>query len=168
MLVGCVTTSSSVNVSYDEDSRRTVYETAEFDLDGVDLVSGITESVELYARVRGECIGKDCTPGTYTLIFGKEGRKPVRIEGRNVSLSVGSETITWEDPQNRRTDQRIEIRSGSFARVDVSSQQLSTLASVSQVEGAIGGTRFRMSYEERAPLRELLGRLQRSDTTSVE
>ena len=83
-----------------------------------------------------------------------------------MSLQIGTETITWTDPQNREVDQRTEIRSGTFARVGLTAKQLSTLANASDVNGTVGGVRFELPYEERAPLRMLLSRLE--ETTSQE
>ena len=162
LLAGCATTSRPVAVSYDAEADRTVYETDQMQLGDVDLATGLTKQIELEAHVVGECRGRDCAPSQYQLAFGKRGAQPIRLPGRDVSLRIGTETITWTDPQNREVDQRTEIRSGTFARVDLTAKQLSTLANASDVNGTVGGVRFELPYEERAPLRTLLSRLEKT------
>jgi len=160
LMAGCATSSQPVAISYEASSDRTVYETEDMELGDVDLATGLTKEIQLLVRVVGECRGKDCAPSQYQLAFGKRGPQPIQLPGRDVSLQVGTETITWSDPQNRRIEQRTEIRSGTFARVDLTAKQLSTLANVSDVDGTVGGVRFELPYEERAPLRSLLSRLE--------
>lgn len=160
LLAGCATTSRPVAVSYDADAGRTVYETDQMQLGDMDVATGLTKKVEFQVRVVGECRGRDCAPSQYQLAFGKKGAQPIRLPGRDVSLQIGTETMTWADPQNREVDQRTEIRSGTFARVGLTAKQLSTLANASDVHGSIGGVRFDLPYEERAPLRTLLSRLE--------
>lgn len=164
LLTGCATTSQPVAVSYDTEAGQTVYETDQMELGDVDLATGLTKQSELEAHVVGECRGRDCAPSQYQLAFGKRGTQPIRLPGRDVSLQIGTETITWTDPQNREVDQRTEIRSGTFARVTLTPKQLSTLANASDVDGTVGGVRFELPYEERAPLRTLLSRLERTES----
>jgi hypothetical protein len=75
-------------------------------------------------------------------------------------MTIGSETITWEDPQTRDASQTTTVRSGIFARIKVSSGQLSTIGGVSQVSGAVGGTNFSIPYEQRRPIRKLLEQIE--------
>jgi hypothetical protein len=146
-------------VSYDSSSGATVYETDQVKLDDVNVTSGLSREVEFYLQVVGRCEGRNCAVSQYALIFGKEGAQPVQLTGRDVTLSIGSETMSWEDPQSRSIDRSSTIRSGTFARVALSSNQLSTLANVSNVTGTVGDVDFSISHEERAPLRALLSRL---------
>lgn len=166
LLAGCATTSQPVAVSYDAEAGQTVYETDQMQLGDMDLATGLTKQIEFQVHVVGECRGRNCAPSQYQLAFGKRGAQPIRLPGRDVSLQIGTETITWADPQNREVDQRTEIRSGTFARVGLTAKQLSTLANASDVNGTVGGVRFELPYEERAPLRMLLSRLE--ETTSRE
>ncbi len=159
LVVGCATVSEPVTVSYDSSSGATVYETDQMELDGVNLTSGLSKEAEMYMRVVGRCAGEECAPSEYSLIFGREGVDPVRITGRDVRLTIGSETMSWDDPQSRSVERTSTIRSGTFARVELTAQQLSTLANVSTVEGAVGDVGFNLPHEERAPLRTLLSRL---------
>lgn len=168
LLVGCATTSEPVAVSYDTASDQTVYETGGMQLGDVDVATGLTKKVEFQVRVVGECRGKDCAPTRYRLEFGKRGAQPVQLPGRNVSLQIGTETITWRDPQNREVDRGTQIRSGTFARVDLTPKQLSTLANASDVDGTVGGIRFELPYEEREPLRRLLSRLEKTESEQDE
>lgn len=140
-----------------------MYETDPMELDDVNLTSGLSRKDGLYIRVVGQCAGEQCAPSDYTIIFGKDGFQPVQLQSRDIALSIGSETMSWEDPQSRSVDQGSTIRSGTFARVDLTAEQLSTLASVSNVRGSVGDVGFSISYEERAPLRALLSRLSEAE-----
>lgn len=162
LLIGCTTVSEPVTVSYDSSAGATVYETDQMELHGVNLTSGLSRKAEMYMRVVGRCAGEECAPSKYSLIFGREGTEPVQITGRDVRLTIGSETMSWDDPQSRSVERTSTIRSGTFARVELTPQQLSTLASVSSVEGAVGDVGFNLPHEERAPLRTLLSRLSKT------
>ena len=168
LLAGCATTSRPVVVSYDAEAGRTVYETDQMKLGDMDLATGLTKEVEFQVRVVGECRGRDCAPSQYQLAFGKRGTQSIRLPGRDVSLEIGTETITWADPQNRQIGQRTKIRSGTFARVGLTAKQLSTLANASNVDGTVGGVRFELPYEERAPLRTLLSRLKETESRETD
>jgi len=168
LLAGCATSSQPVAVSYDTVSDQTVYETGEMQLGDIDIATGLTKEVEFQVHVVGECRGKDCAPSQYKLEFGKRGTQSVQLPGRDVSLQIGSETITWRDPQNREVDRGTQIRSGTFARVDLTPKQLSTLANASDVDGTVGGIRFELPYEEREPLRRLLSRLEKTESEQDE
>ena len=168
LLVGCATSSEPVAVSYDTASEQTVYETGGMQLGDIDIATGLTRQIEFQVHVVGACQGKDCAPTRYELEFGKRGPQPVQLPGRDVSLQIGSETITWRDPQNREVDRGTQIRSGTFARVDLTPKQLSTLANASDVDGTVGGIRFELSYEEREPLRRLLSRLEKTESEKEE
>ena len=168
LMVGCATTSQPVTVSYDTDSGRTVYETTQMQLGDIDVATGLSKEIEFQVQAVGECRGQDCAPSKYELAFAKRGTQPVQLRGRDVSLEIGTETITWDDPQNREVDRGTKIRSGTFARVELTSKQLSTLAGASEVTGTVGGLRFELPYEEREPLRTLLSRIEETGTSKTD
>lgn len=166
-VVGCASSSKSVKVSYDEDGRETTYETEEMRLDGLQMSTGLKQTDNrYYVKVVGSCRGKDCVPSQYNLNFIKEGPQPVRIEARDVTLKIGTETMRWEDPQTRNVSQTTTIRSGVFASVEVSSKQLSTIAASSTVNGTVGGERFNLPHPNRSPIRNLLSRLEKDTGTA--
>lgn len=119
-----------------------------------------------YMRVVGACAGEDCVPTSYALHFIKEGRQSVQLEGRGVSLTIGTETLSWKDPQNRSVNRASTIRSGTFARVEVTSEQLSTIGGVNKVNGTVGGEGFSIPHKARAPIRRLLMRLEKGTDDS--
>jgi hypothetical protein len=164
-LVGCTGPSRSVNVTQ-KSSGETVYETQEMRLKDIQMTSGLRQQNRYYVQVSGTCTGTDCVPSTYSLSFIKEGPQEVTIVGGEVTLSIGSETLRWEDPQSRETTRRATIRSGVFARVDVSSKQLSTFGASREVSGTVGGEGFRLPYRSRSPVRALLSRLEKVSSAS--
>ena len=168
MLAGCATSSKPVEVSYEGSSNRTTYETKEMRLEGMQVTEGLEQDTRFYVRVSGSCTGRDCAPRTYTMSFIKEGMQSVRIEGRNVRLKVGTETMSWEDPQSRNVNQTSSIRSGTFAQISLTSKQLTTVGSVRSVNGTVGGMSFSIPRETRAPIRKLLSRLGKEESSSSE
>jgi hypothetical protein len=164
-LVGCTGSSRSVNVTQ-KSSGKTIYETQEMRLNGIQMTSGLQQENRYYVQVSGTCTGTDCVPSTYSLAFVKEGPQEVAIAGREITLSIGSETLRWEDPQSRETNRRATVRSGVFARVDVSSKQLSTIGASRKVSGTVGGEGFRLPYRSRSPVRALLSRLEKVSSAS--
>lgn len=162
LAVGCATTTKPVEVKYDEASERTTYTTDEMRLSGVDATSGLSKKNRYYVQIEATCSGQDCTPARYSMSFVKEGTQPIELTGRDVALTVGTETLEWGDPQNRRTTQTSVIRNGTFASVQVSQKQLVTIGSVSEVSGSVGNIGFEISHESRAPIRTLLSRLDLS------
>lgn len=168
LLVGCATSSESVVVSYDASSNQTVYKTQKMRLDDLQLTEGLQKENRYYVQVTGACSGQDCVPQKYTLSFMKEGRKAVRIKGRDVRLTVGTETMSWDDPQGRGVERTTTVRSGTFAKVDVTGKQLTTIGSVRSVSGVVGGASFSISRDSRAPIRRLLSKLGETGEDSAE
>ena len=161
-LAGCAVSSEPVQVSHDRSSGKTTYETRQMRLEDIQMGSGLGRKSRFYAKVLGTCLGEDCAPSQFTLSFIKEGPQEVTVEGRDVTLTVGSETLQWEDAQTRETNQTATIRSGVFARVRLSSKQLSTVAAASTLRGTACGERFTLPHETRAPVRDLLVRLDQT------
>jgi len=167
LFAGCATSSQPVTTTYDSTSNRTTYETGEMRLNGLELTSGLQKRNRFYMQVVGRCKGEDCVPSSYDLHFVKRGPQPVNLEARTLSLTVGTETLKWNDPQTREVTQTSTVRSGTFAKVDVSGRQLSTIGNVSNVSGSVGGNSFSISHENRAPIRSLLSRLEQVPADSV-
>jgi hypothetical protein len=165
VVAGCATSSEPVEVKYEEASQQTTYITDEIRLDGVDATSGLSKDNRYYLQIEATCPGQDCTPARYVLNFVKEGTQPIKLTGRDVALTVGTETIQWSDPQNRRVSQTSVIRNGTFARVRVSPEQLITIGSVSEVSGTVGGINFQIPHQNRAPIRKLLSQLDLSSAS---
>jgi hypothetical protein len=165
LLVGCTGPSRSVTVTQ-KSSGKTVYETQEMRLKDIQMTSGLQKQNRYYVQVSGTCTGTDCVPSTYSMAFIKEGPQEVTIVGRTITLSIGSETLRWENPQSRETTRRATIRSGVFARVNVSSKQLSTIGASRGVSGTVGGEGFRLPYRSRSPVRALLSRLEKMSSAS--
>jgi len=164
-LVGCAVSSSPVRVTQ-KPSGKTTYETREMRLEDIQLTEGLQRENRYYMRISGTCTGEDCVPSSYSLAFIKEGPQSVTLDGREVTLTVGSETLEWEDPQARETNRAATIRSGVFARVDVSSKQLSTIGGSSKMRGSVGGARFTLPHRNRSPIRTLLSRLEKTSSAS--
>lgn len=163
-LVGCTGPSKAINVT--QGSGKTIYETREMRLQDIQMTNGLQQENRYYIQVSGTCTGKDCVPSNYSLAFIKEGPQEVTLAGREITLTIGSETLRWEDPQSRETNRTATIRSGVFARVDVSSKQLSTIGSSSKMRGSVGGEGFTLPYRSRSPVRTLLSRLEKVASAS--
>lgn len=159
-LAGCATTSEPVSVIYKPSSDRTTYRTERVRLDAEDVTSGLQQDVQFFVQVVGTCRGNECAPRTYSLKFIKGGTQPIRLGGREIRLEVGTETITWDDPQTRDAGNMSEIRGGTFVTVEVSTKQLATIGSVSEVSGSMGSTSFDLSYDRRAPIRTLISKIE--------
>lgn len=168
LLVGCATSSEPVRVGYDARSNQTTYRTSKMRLGDIEMSSGLQSQDRFYIRVVGQCGGQNCVPSEYSLNFIKLGPESITLEGRDVSLTIGTETITWDDPQTREVSQTTTVRSGTFSRVNVSSGQLATIGSVSNVSGSVGGSRFSLPYETRAPIRSLISRLDQQSADSTD
>lgn len=159
LIAGCGTSSPPVQVTQDAASGQTTYQTRQIPLSGIEMTQGLEKGNRFYMQVVGTCTSQDCVPRSYDLHFIKEGMQPVQLEGRGVSLTIGTETLSWQDPQNRSVNRASTIRSGTFAKVEVTSEQLSTIGGVNEVNGTVGGEGFSISHEARAPIRQLLMRL---------
>jgi len=166
LLVGCATSSQPVEVSYDASSNQKAYETKQIRLDDMRMTEGLERDNRFYVQVSASCMGQDCVPERYTMSFLKEGPQSVRIEGRDVRLTVGTETMTWEDPQSRNVNRTSSIRSGTFARIELTSKQLTTVGSVQSVSGTVGSASFSLSHKARTPIRKLLSRLEKEAGSS--
>ncbi|WP_158666499.1 hypothetical protein [Salinibacter altiplanensis] len=160
LIAGCGSSSPPVQITQDASSGQTTYKTRQMPLSGIEMTQGLETGNRFYMQVVGTCASQDCVPRSYALRFIKEGTQPVQLEGRGVSLTIGTETLTWKDPQNRSVNRTSTIRSGTFARVEVTSEQLSTIGGVNEVSGTVGGEGFSVSHEARAPIRRLLTRLE--------
>lgn len=167
LFTGCATSSEPVRVAYDAASNQTTYQTGQMQLSDIEMTSGLQKQNRFYVQVVGQCSGQDCFPSKYRMKFIKQGTQSVRLEGRGVSLTIGTETITWEDPQTRETTQTTTIRSGTFAQIEMSSGQLATVGGVSDMSGSVGGTDFTIPHDHRAPIRSLLSRLNQSSNESA-
>lgn len=165
LLMGCATSSEPIEVEYDEASEQTTYTTDEIRLDGIDVTSGLSKQNRFYVQIEGSCLGEDCIPARYSLSFLKEGTQPIELTSRNVELTVGTETLSWNDPQNRRLTQTSVVRNGSFASVEISQKQLVTIGSVSEVTGSVGDISFQIPHQNRDPIRKLLSQLDLSSTS---
>lgn len=160
LLSGCATSSEPVEEMYDDTANRTIYRTSKIRLSDIQMTAGIQKQNRFYMRVVGRCSGQKCTPSEYSIHFIKQGTQSVTLGGRDISLTIGTETITWDDPQTRDVNQTTTIRSGIFAKIQVSSGQLSTIGAVSEVTGSVGGTGFEIPYENRSPIRALMSQLE--------
>jgi hypothetical protein len=162
---GCATSTTPVRSSYNSMEDETKYSTRQIRLQDVDLQSGLSGPPPFYMQVQASCEGRDCTPSRYTLRFIKGGQKEIRLTSRQVSLTVGDKTMRWQERHNTPTNTQdaysnpVRIRSGTVVSVVITGGQLSTLASVSDVRGELGGASFSLSYDSRAPIRELVGKL---------
>lgn len=166
-LGGCAGTSEMISVE-ENSSGETTYKTQKMRLDDFHLSSGLQKRNRFYIQISGTCAGDDCAPSGYTLSFIKEGPQPVTMEGRGVTLTVGSETLSWEDPQTRGGSVRTStVRSGVFTSVEVSSKQLSTMGAARTLTGTCGGEQFTLTHQERAPIRALLSRLEQKSSESA-
>lgn len=165
LLVGCTGPSETVSVTQ-RSSGKTTYETQEMRLKDIQMTNGLQQANRYYVQVSGTCTGKDCVPSNYSLAFIKEGPQEVTLSGREITITIGSETLRWEDPQSRETNRTATIRSGVFARVNVSSKQLSTIGASSKMRGSVGGESFTLPYRNRSPVRALLSRLEKAASAS--
>lgn len=166
LVLGCATSSAPVEVSYDTSENQRSFQTQKMPLQDVRLTSGLSKQPRFYLQIEGNCSGEDCKPREFRLNIIKEGMESIEISGRDLTLTVGTETLEWEDPQNREVSQTVTIRDGSLVKVNISRQQLVTLGSVSNVHGTVGGTSFSVSHEDRAPIRNLVSRLESDDSES--
>ena len=171
-VVGCGT-SEPVKRSYSSLSDETKYTTQRMRLSDMNLQSGLSSPARFYLQVQGHCEGKGCTPSQYALRFIKEGQTEVRLTSRQVELTVGDKTMTWEERHNMTEltsgstlQDPVRIRSGTVVTVYVSGGQLSTLGSVSSVRGKLGNASFDLSHDARAPIRALVGELEKTATSS--
>jgi hypothetical protein len=155
-------------MSYEASSNQTTYQTKQMRLDDIQMTAGLEQDNRFYVQVSGSCTGQDCVPQTYTMSFIKEGTQTVQIEGRSVRLRVGTETMSWDDPQSRDLSRTSSIRSGTFAKIGLTSKQLTTVGSVQSVSGTVGNTNFSISHDARAPIRKLLSRLGKEADSSSE
>ena len=165
---GCGSSSQPVQVTRTASTNQTAYETRQMRLSGIQLSEGLEKDNRFFMQVVGTCTGQDCVPRSYALHFIKEGLQPVQLEGRGVTLTIGTETLSWEDPQSRSVNRTSTIRSGTFAKVEVTSEQLSTIGGVNEVSGTVGGESFSISHDARAPIRQLLARLDQEANGSSE
>jgi len=166
LLVGCATSSEPVEVSYEASSNQKTYETKSIRLDDMRMTKGLERDNRFYVQVSASCMGQDCVPERYIMSFLKKGPQSVQIEGRDVRLTVGTETMTWEDPQSRNVTRTSSIRSGTFARIELTSKQLTTVGSVQSVSGTVGSASFSLSHKARTPIRKLLSRLEKEAGSS--
>lgn len=160
VFAGCASSSEPVQVMHNASSNETTYETSQMRLSDIQMTEGLGTDNRFFVQIAGKCTGQDCSPRTYTMRFIKEGMQSIQLEGREVRLTVGTETLSWDDPQSRSVSRASTIRSGTFAKVEVSSEQLATIGGVQEVNGTVGGESFSLSHEARAPIRKLLSRLE--------
>jgi hypothetical protein len=161
---GCASSSGPVRVSYSESSDETTYKTRLMQLRDIEVQSGLSSPGRYFVQVESSCTGQDCVPSTYTLRFLRKGRQEVRMASQEVSLTIGDETIQWQDPRmtqpsGNAVDEPIRIRSGTVCTVQVSGGQLSTIGSVRSVNGQLGNSDFTLPYDGRVPIRQLVARL---------
>lgn len=165
LAAGCAS-SEPVRVSYSDGAGETTYATSLIRLQDMNVQSGLSSPGRFYVQVQAGCTGRECVPSTYTLRFLRKGQKEVRLASQEVSMTVGDETIEWQDPRMTQPggsalDDPIRLRSGTVCTVQVSGGQLATIGSVRSVSGQLGNADFTLSYDGRAPIRQLVARLDR-------
>lgn len=160
VLGGCAASTEPVRVSHDDASGETSYETKEISLTDVEATAGLSRRVRLYAQVDGNCTGTECTPRAFSLSFLKRGGEPLTLQNRNVVINADADRLEWSDVQHRRLGETVTVRNGTLADVELSRDQLETLARAENVSGSIGGVDFRITHDSRSPFRLLLNRLQ--------
>lgn len=154
LLGGCAVT-EPVIVSYDASQNATSYETRSLTIStSRSNALGLQGRQLLTMRAAAACMGRDCVPDEILLVFANAGENETALYYEPLEIEADDENYTWTDLLDREEAERISP--GDFLRVPIARRDFERLAQAQEVTGSLGETPFRLSYDERAPFRELM------------
>lgn len=156
---GCVSSSELVSISYDDDRDRTRYETRRINLGTMFSGSALGGGARVNLRGWATCQGQECQPEQAWLSFSISGSSnTLQIHDRTVTLRTEEERYSWPQREVRRPTEQTTPLIGEVARIALEPDMLEDIATSQNVSGSIGSESFSLSYDQRAPLRELADR----------
>lgn len=155
LLLGGCTATEPVMVSYDAARNATSYETRPLTIStGRSNALGLQGRELLTMRATAACMGRDCVPDELLLVFSNAGENETALYYEPLEIEADDENFTWTDLLDREEAERISP--GDFLRVPIARSDFARLAQAQEVKGSLGETPFRLSYEQRAPFRDLM------------
>lgn len=154
LLGGCAAP-EPVKVAYDATSNATSYESRSLTIStNRSNALGLQGRQLLTMRAAAACLGRDCVPDEVLLVFANAGENETALYYEPLEIEADAANYTWTDLLDREEAERISP--GDFLRVPMDRSDFAQLAQAQEVRGSLGETPFRLSYDERAPFRELM------------
>lgn len=162
LLMGaCASTADPpVQTAYHAKQNQTIYQSRGILISELSHTSDLRPTRWVRLQALGACTGKACQPSSFALQFLLESNTPMRIYHQQVVFRTQGRVFEWSKESMRSRYQRKRRPVAStprlLAEVQVSPDTLRTLAEAKPLRGQLGSTRFKLSYDELAPFRELL------------
>lgn len=157
---GCATSSELVSTSYDDARDVTRYEARRISLGRMFSGNALGGGRYVNLRAWATCRGQGCQPQQAWLSFAISGSaNRLQVYDRSITMRTEEERLSWPQREVKRPAEETSPLRGKVARIALDPATLETIATAQQVSGAIGNESFSLSYEQRAPLRELAARI---------
>lgn len=164
LLAGCATSQDPVTVQYQEVEDRTVYRARPINLGTMFPTGGLSRDPVVEMRSWATCSGQDCQPQQAWFAFNLRRSDSRIVSRRDVRLETDEEVYRWSRDNERFGDWNTQSpRSGEIVRISMDISMLRDIAESERLSGRLSGERFSLSYEDRAPLRALLERINGQD-----
>ncbi len=156
-LTGCGSTRSGTQESA---SEQISWKTERIPTNFVLASNSFAGSVTVLYQVLADCSGANCTPAKAELIFSRQSSSnALYLSNRNLSIEADSEHYEWEGIEHKRIYETQRV-GGLIKSVSLKWEQLVQIATAVRVSGNLAGENFEWTYENRAPLRQLLSRVK--------
>lgn len=164
LLAGCTTSRDSVTVQYQESEDRTVYRARSISLGTLFPTGGLSRDPVVEMRSWATCSGQDCQPQQAWFAFNLRRTESRIVSRRDVRLETDEEVYRWSQENERFGEWNAQSpKSGEIVRISMDISMLRDIAESERLSGRLSGERFSLSYEDRAPLRALLDRMDGQD-----
>lgn len=164
-LIGCASSSQSVETSYNASQNQTTYRTA-FNVPIQSSSGGYaSQQRKLNVIARASCTGEQCEATQCSMVFSVPGGEDVYVTDRTLTLDVDGDVMEWEDPA-AQDQQQAEQVVGRLLQIGMERDRLRRIANASSVTGTIGGIEFRLTSSHKERLASLLAMPQESPSAS--
>ena len=154
LLAGCTGSRPPVTARYQSAANETIYRARSIGLGTLFESGGLGQDPRVSLRGWATCSGENCHPREAWLSFSlqRSAKEMQLVSDRSVRIETAQDAYTWN--QKNVPGSRAPT-SGEIVRVSLDMATLEDIATTKRFQGTIGGEGFKLSYEEREPLRAL-------------
>jgi hypothetical protein len=159
-LAGCASSGAS-RVSAHRTPTKSTFVTKNILTNFTYSTGGLGGNTPISYQLRAQCKGRKCVPKNINLsFFLQSGSNTVTISSFNLSIQAGKKSYHWRERSWRNIRNATPVV-GKIMTVTLSPQQLKQIAESKKVTGALAGLSFQWSYTNRAPMREMLEKMEK-------
>lgn len=164
LLGGC---GSSKSGTQDAAGQSLTWKTKRIPANFVLSSNSFTGPVRIYYQLRAQCNSTNCKPTQAQLTFSRQSNtNTLYLSNRNLSIQAGKENYEWKGVE-RTNIYETQAVGGIIKNVTLEWDQFVQIATAHDVSGNLAGENFKWTYENRAPLRTLLSKIE-SNSANVD